>query len=338
MKIKQERICQVLNLDPVKQKPKKEETPKQVSRYLQERAALARQMLRAPPVSPFAAMTPKEVRKISGTFTKLRDEVLQFLEPLRPQLDKFGCSSFALKNVAGDIAESYIRDSRDNHAIAHLTFPQYAVAHLYLRADIPLWLAFLPQIREAKILANWGPFYDLFNQTMEVMRDMSPALYRQLFRGMYDTDTFVHTKEGDVLEINQPSSCSQEIEYSEEFMHHDKPEIFVNRAGEQSWVWGAPPQTAGDVMMQVWDVQDCVNNASVWECPDDDPEEVEEQRDNEHLLLEGTKLEVLLKATAPHPKSHRPVTFIVAQDVRSKVLGQQPRLLEALHLDQGDLC
>lgn len=338
--MKVSRILQILHLDEIKQKPKKEKTPQTVLRYLEERTALARKLLTAPSkVNPFAAMHPKDVCKLNGTYHKLRNEALQFLKPLSPQLMKHGCTAGMIADVASDVADQYMRYSRENHVMGRLSFAQFVVAHLYIRADIPIWLALLPQIREAKILPNWAPFYKLFNETMAVMKDLSPTLYRQQFRGMYNADAFKYIEEGQTLELQQPSSSSQHVSYAEEFMHKDKPHVVVNAKGVPSAAWDAKsPPTKGDNLMQIWDVQDSVSNARIWECESESEQQTTFIQKGEHLLLEGTKMRVLLKATAVHPKSHRPVTFVVAQDVRSKALGQQDRLLEALHLDKGELC
>ena len=338
--MKVSRILQILHLDQVKQKTKKEKTPETVLRYLEERTALARKLITAPSkVNPFAAMHPSDVCKLNGAYHKLRSEARKFMEPLRPELMKHGCTDMIIAGVASDCADQYMRYSRENHIMGRLSYAQFVVAHMYIRADLPLWLALLPQIREAKIAPNWREFYKLFNETMAVMKDLSPTLYRQQFRGMYNADAFRAIEEGEVLELQQPCSSSQHVNYAEEFMHKDKPHAFVNAKGVPSIVWDAhAPPTKGDNLMQIWDVQDSVSNARIWECESESEQQTTFIQSGEHLLLEGTRMRVLLKAAAIHPKSHRPVTFIVAQDVRSKALGQQERLLEALHLDKGELC
>ena len=336
MKVSQPMICQALNLDPVRQKPKKEETPEVVLSYLAKRTALARELLSSPSkVNPFASMHPRDVCKLNGTYHKLRNEALQFLKPLSPELMAHKCPPGLLKELSSQLADQYMRYSRENHVMGRLTFPQFVVAHLYIRADIPIWLALLPQIRAAKIAPNWAPFYKLFNETMAVMKDLSPTLYRQQFRGMYNADAFKHIKEGQTLELQQPCSSSQHVSYAEQFMHRDKPHAFIDLKGVPHVIWAtnAPP-TKGDNLMQIWDVQDSVSNARIWECESESEQLTDSTQKSEHLLLEGTKMAVLLKATAVHPASNRPVTFVVAQDVRSKALGQQPRLLEALDLEQ----
>ena len=340
MKVSQQRIYQVLNLDPVKQKPqtsiKSEETPEQVLRYLNKREALALKLERAPSkVNPFTTMRPKEIDLQTTTYGLLRTEALKFMRPLYPELIAGGADPEYLDDIAGDMTDTYMHHSRQNTTMGRLTFAQFLAATLFIRADAPIWLSYLPMVREGKIAPNWANFHKLFNETMAVMKDLSPMLHRQQFRGMYNTDTFKATKEGDVIELNQPSSSSKEVKYAEEFMHADKPHLYQNYKGAQHIAWDAKaPPTIGDNLMQIWDVQDAINNASIWECDGESGQQVSYVQRNEHLLLKGTQLEVLLKATAEHPKSKRPVTFLVTQDVRSKVLGQQQRLLEALDLEQ----
>ena len=335
MKIKRERLCQILHADPVNKHTKKEKTPAMVLRYLEARIDRSEDLQRErSDVNQFERMHIQDVDKQNGPYVKLHADIKKFMEPLRPQLIAQGCKPELIDEVSSNIVESYMLYSHRNPVIGHLTLPEYAAAHLYIRADIPLWKTYLPQVREGKILPNWMVFHQAFNSATRSLEHLAPTTSRKLFRGMNNTTVFKNAKEGEHISLVQPSSCAKDIGYAEKFMHPDLLKSTPDDYYKLHCSWSATPaKTDGDMMMQIWDVQDSINISSVGGAQDSS-RAIRAFLESEHLLLKGTQLEVLLKETAIHPKSHRPVTFIVAQDVRSKELGQKPGLLEALDLEQ----